>query len=102
MAMSEKSRSSQRRYQAFYVLRTLRIQEVGNQDAVSLIGVNRGVFEHLIDVAVGSDAHVLLAESAHVGVDIDMILSRHQVSDQSRRDTRKVSKRTSCSERGIF
>lgn len=61
MAMSEKSSSSQQRYQAFCVLLTLGIQKIGNPDGMSLIGVNRSVFEQLIDVAVGSDAHVLLA-----------------------------------------
>ena len=61
MAMSEKSSSSQQRYQAFCVLHTLGIQEIGNPDGMSLIGVNRSVFEQLIDVAVRSDAHVLLA-----------------------------------------
>ncbi len=53
---------------------TLRIQEVVDKYTVSLIGMDGSVFEHLIDVAMRSDAHVLLTERLNVRVDINILL----------------------------
>lgn len=50
---------------------TLSVQEVAHGNAVITLGiVDGGILEHLIDVRLGSNAHILLAEVLDMGVDV--------------------------------
>ena len=50
---------------------TLSVQEVAHGNAVITIGiVDGGILEHLIDVRLRSNAHILLAEVLDMGVDV--------------------------------
>lgn len=49
---------------------TLGIEEVLNRNAVIFLVVDSGVLEHLLDVRLRSDAHILLAEVLAHRIDI--------------------------------
>lgn len=49
---------------------TLSVQKVAHWDAVLTILVDGGVLEHLINVRLRSNTHVLLAEVLDVGIDV--------------------------------
>ena len=53
---------------------TLSVQEVADGDGVSGLGIDRGIFEHLIGVLLGTHAHVLLAKSLNVVTDVCALL----------------------------
>lgn len=76
------------------MLHTLSVQEIADWNWVSsLIGMNTGLLEHLIDMALRSDAHILLSEVLDVGVDVGAskllrqrdLLQRHLVDAGARR-----------------
>lgn len=49
---------------------TLCVQEVVDQDVVTSLGLDRGLLEHHLLVSVRANAHVLLAQSVNVGIDV--------------------------------
>ncbi len=49
---------------------TLSVQEVAHGDTVITVLVDGGILEHLIDVRLRSNTHVLLTEVLDVGVDV--------------------------------
>ena len=49
---------------------TLSVQKVAHWDAVFTIFVDGSVLEHLINVRLRSNTHVLLAEVLDVGIDV--------------------------------
>lgn len=53
---------------------TLRIQEVADWDWMRIFLMDRGIPEHLIDVSLRADAHVLLAQSSCLACEIAMFL----------------------------
>lgn len=53
---------------------TLSVQEVADSDGVASLSVHRGLLEHLIDVLLGANAHVLLTESLDVLADVCALL----------------------------
>lgn len=49
---------------------TLCVQEVVDQDVVTSLGLDRGFLEHHLLMTVRANAHVLLAQSVNVGIDV--------------------------------
>ena len=74
--MSEKSvvsSAAASRYET--ALHTLRVQEIVDRHRVgAFIGMDRGVSEHLIPMALRSNSHVLLAKSLDVGINVRIFL----------------------------
>ena len=73
---------------------TLSVQEVAHWDTViTLVVVDGGILEHLINVRLRSNTHVLLAEVLDVGVDVGAsqlfgqgdLLQRHLVDASAHR-----------------
>jgi hypothetical protein len=52
----------------------LGVQEVADGDGVAALGLDGGVLEHLVGVALRADAHVLLAERLHVLSNVGVLL----------------------------
>jgi hypothetical protein len=57
----------------------LSVEEIADSDGVALLGLDRGLLEHLVGVALGTNAHVLLAESLHVFTNVGVLLSLCQL-----------------------
>ena len=76
MAISEKSttRSIRRHECEQGVGRTLSVEEVADGDRVASLRVHRSLLEHLIDVLLGANAHVLLAEGLDVLANVCALL----------------------------
>lgn len=53
---------------------TLSVQEVVDGDWVATLGVVRCLTEHLVDVLLGTDAHVLLTKRLHVIANVVLLL----------------------------
>lgn len=57
------------------VLRTLSIQEVADwNQMITLIGMERGVLEHLLNVMLWTDTHVFLPESPNMAINVGVFL----------------------------
>jgi hypothetical protein len=54
---------------------------------MALISVDGSLSEHLIEMTLGSDAHVLLTKRLDVGVDVSMLLLIKHISFSSRLGT---------------
>jgi hypothetical protein len=58
----------------------LSVEEVADGNGVTaLLRLDGGVLEHLLDVALGADAHVLLAERVHVVANVGILLLTGQL-----------------------
>ena len=58
---------------------TLGIEKVADWDRMTLVNVNRGIFEHLVFVSLRPYAHILLAKRLSVRVDVCILLVRSQL-----------------------
>lgn len=76
MVISEKSRvvSWRELYATGGEQLTLSVQKVADGNSRSFIGVDRGVFEHLLCMGLRTNSHVLLTKMLHLSVNAGMLL----------------------------
>jgi hypothetical protein len=53
----------------------LSVEEVADGDGVAFLRLDGGLLEHLLGMALGTDAHVFLAKSLHVVTNVGVLLS---------------------------
>jgi hypothetical protein len=58
---------------------TLSVEEVADGDWVAALGVERRLAEHLVDVLLGTNTHVLLTESLHLLANAVLLLCKVSV-----------------------
>lgn len=80
---------------------TLGVHEVRHWHDVRLIGMHGSVLEHLVDMALGSDAHVFLSEMLDMSIDVGaskLLLQRNLLERHAMDASRGGTKQRSCSE----
>ena len=49
------------------------VHEVGDWQAMSSLSSNRSIFEHLINMLIGSDPHILLTQVLDMSIDVGIL-----------------------------